>query len=90
MQPLRIGIESLFRGTDTGGGSPTGAEGKAGRPRTLALTPGSTSCDLSGVRQVTLSFGVLFCHLSNEDITPTPLWVAGRLNHITHPAQWLA
>lgn len=73
MQPVRIGIESLFRGTDTEGRSPTGAESKAGRPRTLVSTPGSTSCDLSGVRQVTLSFWVLFCHLSNEDITPTSL-----------------
>lgn len=73
MQPVRIGIESLFRGTDTEGRSQTGAESKAGRPRTLASTPGSTSCDLSGVRQVTLSFWVLFCHLSNEDITPTSL-----------------
>ena len=90
MEPVRVGIESLFRGTDTAGRVPGRGRGEAGRPRTLVSTSGSTSCDLSGVRQVTFSFGLLFCHLSNEDIAPTPLWVVGRLNRIKCPAQWLA
>ena len=56
-----------------------------GSDRTMGLIPASTSCYLSGVGQVTLSFVLLFSHLSNEDIDiiPTPLWVVGRLNHIS-------
>ena len=82
VEPVWIGIESPFRETHT--------EAEAERPRTLASTSGSASCDLSGVRQVTLSLGLLFSHLSNEDITPTPFWVAGMLNRVKHPAQLLA